>query len=34
MSDMPGSGEGDRLGLDMKKADYEEVKGKETKLEE
>lgn len=34
MSEMPGSGEGDRLGLDMKKADYEEVKGKETKLEE
>lgn len=34
MSKMPGSGEGDRLGLDMKKPDYEEVKGKETKLEE
>ncbi|QNU06727.1 cystatin-like fold lipoprotein [Peribacillus butanolivorans] len=34
MSEMPGSGEGDRLGLDMKKPDYEEVKGKETKLEE
>lgn len=34
MSDMPGSGEGDRLGLDKKTPDYEEVKGNETKLEE
>lgn len=34
MSDMPGSGEGDRLGLDKKTPDYEEVKGKETKLKE
>lgn len=34
MSDMPGSGEGDRLGLDIKTPDYEEVKGNETKLEE
>lgn len=33
MSEMPGSGEGNRLGLDMKKPEYEEVKGKETKLE-
>lgn len=30
---MPGDGTGDRLGLDRKKPDYEEVKGKETKLE-
>lgn len=28
MSEMPGSGEGDRLGLDMKKPDYEEIRGK------
>ncbi len=34
MSEMPGSGEDDRLGLDKKKPDYEEVKGEETKLEE
>lgn len=27
MSHMPASGEGDRLGLDEKKPDYEEVKG-------
>ncbi|MDW6055665.1 cystatin-like fold lipoprotein [Bacillus paralicheniformis] len=30
---MPGDGKGDRLGLDKKTPDYEEVKGKETKLE-
>ncbi|MBW7635123.1 DUF4467 domain-containing protein [Bacillus licheniformis] len=29
---MPGSGENDRLGLDRKTPDYEEDKGKETKL--
>lgn len=29
MSKMPGSGEGDRLGLYKKKPDYEEVKGEE-----
>jgi hypothetical protein len=34
MSDIPGSGEADLLGLDKKTPDYEEVKGKETKLEE
>lgn len=34
MSEMPGSGEGDRLELDKKMPDYEEVKGKETNLEE
>lgn len=34
MSKVPGSGEGDSLGLDKKAPDYEEVKGKETKLEE
>lgn len=30
---MPGDGKRDRLGLDRKTPDYEEVKGKETKLE-
>ncbi|CUB31560.1 DUF4467 domain-containing protein [Bacillus inaquosorum] len=34
MSDMPGNGENDRLGLSKKTPDYEEAKGKETKLEE
>ncbi|MCY8802627.1 cystatin-like fold lipoprotein [Bacillus spizizenii] len=34
MSDMPGNGENDRLGLSKKTPDYEEVKGKETNLEE
>ncbi|SCC39371.1 protein of unknown function with cystatin-like fold [Fictibacillus enclensis] len=34
MSGMPGSGEGDRLGFYKKAPDYEEVKGKETKLKE
>ncbi|MCY8949621.1 cystatin-like fold lipoprotein [Bacillus atrophaeus] len=34
MEHMPGSGEGDRLGLYKKTPEYEEVKGKETKLEE
>lgn len=29
MSEMPGSGEGDRLGLDKKTPDYEEVKGEQ-----
>lgn len=33
MANMPANGDGDRLGLYMKKPDYEEVKGKETKLE-
>ncbi|MDA1478028.1 cystatin-like fold lipoprotein [Bacillus changyiensis] len=32
MKRMPGNGERDRLGLDRKKPDYEEVKGKETEL--
>lgn len=31
---MPGDGDGDRLGLYKKTPGYEEVKGKETKLEE
>ncbi|KAA6449361.1 cystatin-like fold lipoprotein [Bacillus swezeyi] len=30
---MPGDGTGDRLGLDRKTPDYEEDRGKETKLE-
>ncbi|MEC1549881.1 cystatin-like fold lipoprotein [Bacillus rugosus] len=34
MSDMPGNGENDRLGLSKKTPDYEEAKGKKTKLEE
>lgn len=34
MSDMPGNGENDRLGLSKKTPDYEEAKGKETKLKE
>lgn len=34
MSDMPGNGENDRLGLSKKTLDYEEAKGKEAKLEE
>ncbi|WP_433961320.1 cystatin-like fold lipoprotein [Bacillus cabrialesii] len=34
MDSMPGNGENDRLGLSKKTPDYEEVKGKETKLEE
>ncbi len=34
MAHMPGGGDGDRLGLYKKTLDYEEVKGKETKLEE
>ncbi|AMK71145.1 hypothetical protein Bateq7PJ16_0580 [Bacillus subtilis] len=34
MTDMPGNGENDRLGLSRKTPDYEEAKGKETKLEE
>lgn len=34
MSDMPGNGENDRLGLSKKTLDYEEPKGKEAKLEE
>ncbi|PRR96059.1 hypothetical protein C6W24_15790 [Bacillus atrophaeus] len=34
MSDMPGNGENDRLGLSKKTLDYEKVKGKEAKLEE
>ncbi|KUF26845.1 cystatin-like fold lipoprotein [Bacillus sp. G1(2015b)] len=33
MANMPANGDGDRLGLYMKTPDYEEVKGKETKLE-
>lgn len=31
MTDMPGNGENDKLGLSKKTPDYEEVKGKETK---
>lgn len=34
MTDMPGNGENDRLGLSKKTPDYEEVKGEETELEE
>ncbi|MED0870028.1 cystatin-like fold lipoprotein [Bacillus spizizenii] len=34
MDSMPGNGENDRLGLSQRTPDYEEVKGKETKLEE
>ncbi|MCY8675627.1 cystatin-like fold lipoprotein [Bacillus spizizenii] len=34
MDSMPGNGENDRLGLSKKTPEYEEVKGKETKLEE
>ncbi|MCY8057820.1 DUF4467 domain-containing protein [Bacillus spizizenii] len=34
MSNMPGNGENDRLGLSKKTPDYEEAKGKETKLKE
>ncbi|WP_324659109.1 cystatin-like fold lipoprotein [Bacillus velezensis] len=34
MAHMPADGDGDRLGLYKKTPDYEEVKGKETKLEE
>lgn len=34
MSDMPGNGENDRLGLSKKTLDYEEAKGKAAKLEE
>ncbi|MED2942851.1 cystatin-like fold lipoprotein [Bacillus swezeyi] len=33
MNNMPPDGTGDRLGLDEKTPDYEEVKGKETKLD-
>jgi len=30
---MPGDRKGDRIGLDKKTPDYEEVNGKETRLE-